>query len=335
MQNCFQLVLLVAVSYHVLTLQTPNTRLSVDKASLVATHPETGAKRMPIEDIRAVVVATHQVSFSNECLAQLLESNVTVLHCNRQFKPVGWSVGVEQVVERKAFINQVTQPKDLQLELWRKLLEVKFNNQAWILDNYGVNHSLHDLKARILPNEANIAKQFWKHYFNLLGATQTREKQGATRFENQALNYGYAVIATLIYRAVLLHGLLPNLGIHHQVRYRSHPLVYDLQEPFRGFVEYLLAEFILNQLGDIDNLDDETRFKEWIMFLTQSLRDLRVKIEAEKHSFKLMDAVDKYVNSVARCFEHLTVDKLWLPSLQNAYWFNTNSNELDSDNDEE
>jgi CRISPR-associated endonuclease Cas1 len=213
--------------------------------------------------------------------------------------------------------------------LWKRIVLRKMRNQAELLDTLDVKHTLYTLIEKPLANEANVSRQFWPHYFKALGTPQKRERKGAESFENKALNYGYAVISTLTHRAILVHGLLPSLGIHHEYRYRSAPLVYDLMEPMRSFVDWLFYQWSHQQDKTVDEkeTDEEELFKTWIHFLMNGLREYRVKHKEDKHSYKLMDVVDKLVRSIATCFEKqdssgsVLDDLLWLPSLACCYRF--------------
>ncbi len=94
-------------------------------------------------------------------------------------------------------------------------------------------------------DEANCAKRYWQLFFPAIGWSATKRDRKEDTAPNQMLNYGYAVLSALCHRSLIVHVLLPQLGVHHKPRYRSDPLVYDLMEPFRPAVELMLAEFML------------------------------------------------------------------------------------------
>jgi CRISP-associated protein Cas1 len=293
-------------------------------------------KRMPLDDIRAIVVATHQVSFTNECLARLLAREVVILHCDKSYKPVGWSVPLDRVIRNNVFRHQIDRNEAFTTALWKDVIHQKMQNQADLLDMMEVDHQLRRLIEKPLANEANVAKQFWGHYFTVLGNPQKREKKGAESFENKALNYGYAVVSTLVHRAILMRGLLPSLGIHHEHRYRSHPLVYDLMEPLRAFVEMFLAQFFqqFEEPTQI-NWEEDAIFNEWIVYLMKGFRECRIRDQQRKHTYKLMDAIEQYISSVASAFEALDTQKVWLPSIKQHYWQRGSESSELGDNEEQ
>ena len=113
-----------------------------------------------------------------------------------------------------------------------------------------------------------------------------------------------AVLAALCHRSLIVHGLVPQLGVHHKPRYRSDPLVYDLMEPFRPAVDLMLAEFMV---------EPEISMKAWAKKVGTELRDRRVR--RGTYTLKLMDAIDASANSLARAYAELSAARFWVPEL--------------------
>lgn len=302
------------MSYHILHLTTSNISLYCEKGFLFCRFDDNSENKLPLADLRAIIVATHQVSFTNSCLARLLENDIVILHCNNHYKPTGWSIGLDRVVRTKAFFNQIVQNEKFEDSLWKIIINTKITNQAKNLDLIGVEeNNLWKLVNRPLISEGNIAKQYWQKYFKILEVKTVREHQNAEVFENICLNYGYAVISTLIYRSVLVHGLCPNLGIHHKEKYNSTPLVYDLVEPFRPFIDFYLYKFKVNFGGDYKN----KRHKSWCEYLAFCLKNYRLK--AKSLSYKLIDYVDIYIEDITNAFINFSTAKLIMPEIQEQY----------------
>ena len=121
------------------------------------------------------------------------------------------------------------------------------------------------------------------------------------------LNYGYAVLSALCHRSLIIHGLSPQLGVHHKPRYRSDPLVYDLMEPLRPAVELMLAEFLL---------EPDVSMKAWAKRVGTDLRERRVK--RGNFTLKLMDSIDASANSLARAYAASSAKDFWVPELPQA-----------------
>lgn len=312
------------MTFHIVTVFSTGTRLSCERGFLICKTPDGPENRIALADIRALVIANPATSFTNICIARLLANDAVVLHCDEHFKPIGWTTPIDRVIRREVFLNQLGLDVANRKLFWKRIVHGKMQNQADLLDHLGVAHGLHKLIDRPLANEANVAKQFWSHYFSTVGQQQKRERRGAESFENQALNYGYAILSALVHRASLIYGLQPSLGFHHEARYRSYPLVYDLMEPFRSFIDLLFYEWTHQRNQDVKESNESLLFQEWIRFLMAHLRECRIKHPEDKHSYKLMDAVDRLVRSVATALIQVqqedATEQLWIPRLSCHYW---------------
>jgi CRISPR-associated protein Cas1 len=265
-------------------------------------------RRLPLDDIRAVIIAARGVTLSSSFLSGLLETDAIVLHCDERYQPCGWTAPLARVVDLKAFQNQTARPKGLNERLWREMLRGKTLNQSRELQHKQLRspHLERALQQEKF-DEANCARRYWQLYFPSIGWSSARRDRKEDTAPNQMLNYGYAVLAALCHRSLLIHGLLPQLGVHHKARYRSDPLVYDLMESFRPAVELMLAEFMLQP---------EISMKAWAKKVGTELRERRVR--HGDYTLKLMDAIDASANSLARAYEQHSVEPFWVPELPEA-----------------
>lgn len=294
---------------------TPNCRIHCDMGFLFCEYEDGENNKISVNDIKIIVVATQRVSFTNTTLAKLLENGIVILHCNNSYKPVGWTAPLDRVIRDKAFKNQISQNEKFENELWKKLVKQKVLNQSKNLSLMNCHHYLQRLIDKPLMSEANIAKKYWQHYFSTLGNPIKREHKNAETFENGCLNYGYAVISTLLYRAVLIHGLIPQLGVHHVEKYKSIPLIYDLLEPYRAFVDFYFYKFTQEQE---ENYEFE-EYKEWFKFFADCLKNYRIKINEK--SFKIVDSVDIFVETVVNSYIKYDCEQLFLPQLEEQYLY--------------
>lgn len=68
--------------------------------------------------------------------------------------------------------------------------------------------------------------------------------------------------------SIIIHGLIGGLGVHHLGKYDSTPLVYDLMEPYRPFVDYYFYMFTEN--NDKDYSDEN--FKSWSKYIKKPVK---------------------------------------------------------------
>lgn len=297
------------MSFHILHILQHGAFLAKERGFLVCRPPkDSGLKerQRPLEDIRAVVIAARGVSLGSSAISALLSQEAIILHCNEKYEPCGVTAPLPRIVDTKAFLNQSSRPQRLNRWIWDRLLIGKTQNQQAVLRGQELfsAHLERAVKTRRV-DEGNCARQYWQLYFPSIGWSSTSRDRKSNTAPNQMLNYGYTVLATLCHRALLVHGLSPLHGVGHLPRYRATPLVYDLMEPYRPFVDRMLAAFLMRP--------EEITLESWARHIGSTLREERV--QHERYSLKLLDALDKTASSLARCYRDSSAAPLWLPSV--------------------
>lgn len=104
------------------------------------------------------------------------------------------------------------------------------------------------VRPSILGTEGSMAR----HYWQALSATMPKEWQFKKRSRrpaedafNAMLNYAYGMLYNLVKSAILGAGLDPQLGVFHKDEWNKPTLSFDLIEPFRPWVDELLATYTL------------------------------------------------------------------------------------------
>lgn len=283
------------MSYHIIHITQHASRLSVDRGCLVLTTTDEKEKRAPLIDILAIVVAARGVSFSGESLSAILKNGGVIIHCDENYRPLGKTIGLSKIVHSEIFQKQIKNSKEFCDKLWQSLIKVKVENQAEVLNILKVQHIINDLLLENIIDEANIAKYYWKHFFSKFAkkAPKQRERQYALHPINQMLNYIYAVMGAIVHRSIVAHGLNANLGIHHKFRFKSDPLLYDLMEPLRPFCDLILYRFATANL--------QKPISDFVKFAAKDFVQIKLKLKQDK-TFKIINAIDKYISSVADCF---------------------------------
>lgn len=258
-----------------------------------------------MDDVRAVIIAARGVTLTSSFVSAVLETDGIILHCNESYKPCGITAALSRVVDDRAFLNQASRPKRLNERIWNRLLVGKTLNQQHVLKRRELVSPHLDLALKSGHiDEGNCAKRYWQLFFPAIGWAATSRDRKENTAPNQMLNYGYTVLGALCHRSLLIHGLTPTLGVKHTTRYKSTPLVFDLMEPFRPVVDMMLAEFLMQE---------DVSMKAWSRKVGTELREQRV--QHERYSLKLMDAIDASASSMARSYASLSVEPFWVPEL--------------------
>jgi CRISPR-associated protein Cas1 len=293
------------MSFHVLHVFQHGATLAKEQGFVVCRSQSGEERRLPHQDIRAVIIAARGVTLTSRFVSAILEGEGIILHCDERYQPCGITSALSRVIDRNAFLRQASQPLRLNARLWQQMLQRKTENQIAVLRHLGLTCAYLEVALRTGKiDEGNAARRYWQLYFPALGFPDTGRDRKEIASPNQMLNYGYAVLVALCHRSLLIHGLLPTLGVQHTTRYRSTPLVFDTMEPFRPVVDLLLAHFLKEPVHDM---------KAWTKYIGTALREHRM--EHKRYSLKLMDAIDASASSLARAYAENSATPFWTPKL--------------------
>ena len=131
-----------------------------------------------------------------------------------------------------------------------------------------------------------------------------RDREGNA--PNNLLNYGYAILRAVIARALVASGLLPTLGIHHHNRYNAFCLADDIMEPYRPYVDEVVAEIMRDGI-DCEELTTEVKKR----LLVIPVREVHINGQRSP----LMVAVTQTTASLAKCFSG-ELRKIVYPEMQ-------------------
>jgi CRISP-associated protein Cas1 len=177
------------VSYHVLHVLQHGSLLSKDRGFLVCESEGRPSRKLPFEDVRAVVIAARGVTLTSNFVSAILDSNGIILHCDESYQPCGISVPLARIVDLKSFQNQTAQPARLNANLWQRMLHYKTRNQHGVLAARKLNspHLERAMKSKFV-DEANCAKRYWQLYFPSIGWISTGRDRKEQTPPNQMLN---------------------------------------------------------------------------------------------------------------------------------------------------
>lgn len=252
----------------------------------------------PIEDIGVVVLDNKQVTITSGLLEALLENNCAVITCDSKSMPTGMILPLcGNTTQSERFRHQIEASLPLKKQLWQQTIKAKIENQAAILKQCTgkeircmIAWSL-DVNSGDSENmEARAAAYYWQNLFGYIKGFH-RDREGIP--PNNLLNYGYAILRAVIARSLVGSGLLPTLGIHHHNRYNAYCLADDIMEPYRPFVDKLVAE-IVNSGIDISTLTTEIKGK----LLSIPVLDVIINGKCSP----LMVAVSQTTSSLYKCF---------------------------------
>jgi len=225
----------------IVDIATDGRHLSAHRGFLVVSEDKEEVGRIPLDDVAAVVVHAHGITWSTNLIVALAERGSLMLLCGSNHSPVAVCLPLDGHHAQNGRIRaQWEAGKPLAKQLWRRIVVAKIRWQGAVLEANGHAADAFDLLARRVGSgdpdnlEAQAARRYWPL---LMGDGFRRDRDAAGT--NAMLNYGYAIMRSLCARAVVAAGLHPAIGVHHANRGNAFALADDLIEPFRPLVDAL------------------------------------------------------------------------------------------------
>lgn len=251
---------------------------------------------IPIMDIGMVVLEHPQITLTMSVMQFLLEEKVALISCNQNYMPAGMFIPFDANTEQtQVMLRQVEASAPLKKQLWQQTIKMKIHNQAKVLDKLGLNSQrLHHLKENILSGDTtNCEGQAAAYYWNqLYGSDFIRSQERNT--PNAQLNYGYAILRSVVARSLTASGLHPSLGIFHRNKYNAFCLADDIMEPYRPFVDWLVIQLLEDDADSVELTKDQ---KIALLKLPQ------LDITMGKVTRPLFHAVSMTTAGLNRCFK--------------------------------
>ena len=206
-----------------------------------------------------------QVYISAYLLSELAKSKISLVVCDEKRNPIGEYLplyGAHNVSGR--ITKQLAWGEPIKKRVWQRIVRDKIEHQAAFLrvrdhlKTAGVLDSLiGEVRSGDTTNrEAQAARLY---FFALFGNRFSRDEDCAV---NASLNYGYAVLLSMVNREIVSRGYLTQCGICHRNEYNQFNLACDFMEPFRPVVDQLVSDYLADKfdrdvrrvLGDLANV---------------------------------------------------------------------------------
>lgn len=270
--------------------------LKLKNKQLVIVNPENREAKgtVPIEDMALLMLDNPQITLSSLLIDQLMKNTVAVVHCDSHHIPNGLLLplaGHSELTQR--WNMQLNASTPLKKQLWKQTILAKIENQKRVLQIYGRETAPMDkyMAQTTSGDEQNMegkaANHYWKHLFENF----QRHRFGDT--PNNYLNFGYAVLRSIVARALVSSGLLPAQGLFHKNKYNPYCLADDVMEPYRPFVDKLIMEFLEENTPGMDLSVEEKRH-----LLQIATEDVNIDGKIRP----LMVAVSTTTASLYKCF---------------------------------
>lgn len=293
----------------IVDIATDDRHLSAHRGFLLVSDGGTEVGRIPLDDIAAVIVHAHGVTWSTNLVVALAERGATMVLCGSNHAPVAVCLPLDGHHGQNARIRaQWEAGKPLTKQLWRDVVVAKISWQAAALQSRGIaTDALQMLIRRVRSGDPeNIEAQAARRYWPLLMGEDFRRDRNAGGV-NSLLNYGYTVLRSLIARAIVAAGLHPSIGIHHANRGNAFALADDLVEPFRPLVDTMTIQLVGRGNTEL-NPESKRAFAGLIA----------LDLPGQNGTTTVTSAATRLAQSLARSYETGNASELVLPNPPSA-----------------
>ncbi len=282
------------MSFHIVEIGSPHARLTC-RDGLLHCSLDGVIKSLPLEDVCSIVITSFDASITAALLSEAAEAGTSLILC-RNFKPVSVLLPVNRSSDTGLTRAQFYLAPRQRAQLWSATINAKCANQVQAALNLGATKEQVAVLRRCATSskpfkEANCARLFWA-IFGRLVEVEDFHRRPRMAGANSLLNYGYAVLLSIVIQRLLAVGIDPTWGIAHKQRERSVALGYDLMEPFRPLVDERVGLWIRQCQSSV--LEVTPDFKRWVTAVCKQ------KVQYRGAHISVVGAVEAVVRSLRR-----------------------------------
>ena len=265
--------------------------------------------KISLKDILAIIIENCRCKITGILQLRLSEKNIPLIICNEKHQPVLHSLGLYNHFQVTMRINeQVNWLDKKKNKLWSEIAAKKIKNQRTLLQFLDKSK---DVVSKLEMYEKNILIEGKEaeHQEAIAARIYFQELFGKKfkRFDddgiNSALNYGYALLRSLISSKIVAKGFHPSLGFHHKSQFNNYNFSDDIIEIFRPMVDYVVY---FNQKEETE-LSKELRQK-LLLALTQ-------KVYWKNKKYELSQVIDYFLDNIRNYFIDKNVE-IEIPELR-------------------
>lgn len=199
-----------------------------------------------LDDIGMIIIDNYKTIITIQTLIELANRNIPLMTNNLKHDPIGLFLSLYG--HHKPLQNFSLQLELIQREkdkFQQQIIKQKIKNQTILMKKYGSSEEnlkkMENYRNEVIQGdkgnkEASAARLY---FTSLFGSSFIRFMDDAI---NKAMNYGYKILASKISSAIVKTGLHPTLGFFHKTADNYFNLTYDLIEPYRPLIDFIVIE---------------------------------------------------------------------------------------------
>jgi len=276
------------MSFHIVNINSDKCALTCSNGQLRQVSAD-GERLLPIEDVAAILVTSFSATIHTELLKECAKHGISLIICEA-YKPVSLVLPANRSTDTllsRAVINLETKTRE---RLWQRCVDAKCANQSALAQRLSPDDPA-TVKLGSWSNggqmnkESACARWYWQVFGRIVG------ENGFIRGRNNGsindlLNYGYAVLLSVVLQKLFAIGLDPTFGISHVIRERATPLAYDLMEPYRPCVDARVIQWLRQNEDRHEAIKVSGDYRRWITAVVME------KINYDGHPISLQGCVE-------------------------------------------
>ncbi|MCD3245745.1 type II CRISPR-associated endonuclease Cas1 [Clostridium botulinum C] len=261
---------------------------------------------IPIEDISVLVLESISVRLTNRLLSKLGENSVATIICDEKYLPSAIVLPLNvHYKSYKVLKQQLNQSLAFSKRIWQRIIKQKLYNQGECLDILKLKGGefLKNLSNSVESGDkGNKEAVGARYYFKYLFTKEfiRNDDNGI----NAALNYGYAIMRSVVARTLVMYGFNTALGVNHCNELNSFNLADDFIEPLRPIVDL----WVYSNMDYNDILTKENRID------LVNLVNYECIIDGKSHS--ILNAIDRMISSYTTACSKKDFRLLKLPTIK-------------------
>ena len=229
--------------------------LHLKQAQLIVEQDHETVATIPVEDLGVLILQHPAITITQSLIIACQQNNAVVVFCDAKHLPYSVLLPLAEAnsLHSKILAEQISSTLPRAKRIWQSVVTTKIKYQYQTLEEQGIqDQQLKRLTKKVRsgdPNnyEAQAARKYWRLLFGE-GFRRDVNDDGV----NSLLNYGYAIVRAMTARAIVAGGLHPSIGIHHRNQYNSLNLADDLMEPFRPWVDSIVAKLSCSERIEVN-----------------------------------------------------------------------------------
>lgn len=215
------------------------------KGGYLVVRKDMDTTKIHLSELSSIVLQTNQVYISAYLMMELAKAKIPLIVSDEKCNPIGEYLPIYGAHNpAKRVQEQLSWGEPIKKRVWQRVVRDKICHQADLLEYVGLVEKARVLRSTaaevksgdVTNREAFAAKV---HFAALFGEDFTRSTECSV---NAGLNYGYAILLSLVNREVVSRGYLTQCGIRHKSEYNQYNLACDFMEPFRPVVDWMVVE---------------------------------------------------------------------------------------------